>query len=744
MRIISILFVLLLLSQISVAQNIHTENLFDTTQRESGFDNDSTELTDVPEGIYVWTIEPRFGDIRPATYDTIPHRFQNSNFTSGPTGQYNYTGNLGAPRISRMFYEQGRNMQSNPFIFKQPYDFFLKGAGDLLYTNTKSPFTNLTYHSCGNKTNGEDRITALFSVNSGKKLGMGFKADYLYGRGYYEGQSTADFNGTLYASYLGERYQMHTFIQHTYLKTRENGGIQSDEYVTRPESFPTKYGTADIPVNLARAWNKIGGNQFYLTHRYNVGFTRYQDEKGHILSKEQVVRINQDKMGRQKDSTVTKNLPDSLKIGKTERTPRLPRISENKHIATTEKQEADTTNILPIFVPVSSFVHTLRIDDNTRKFISNELNNENRPGYFTDFFLPGDSALDRTHHLSVENTIAFELREGFNKWMKSGLRLFGKHEFATFNFRLPNAIALNAKTKYNENYITLGGQLLKQQGKIFHYNILGEIRTTGTDWGEFNVEADASLNVPLRKDSLRFTFNGFVRNERPSFYYRHYHGRNAWWDNTDLNKMLHTRVSATLKYKKNALSAHLENIQNYLYFKETLTRTDAGSEYTDFMHSVGVKQASKNIQLLGITLKQDFKLGILNWENELTYQISSNKDVLPVPTFTGYTNLFLLFRLAKVLQTEIGADMIYFTKYYAPAYSPIIGQYVVQDDTYRTKTGNYPIVNVYANFHLKRTRFYIMASHVNYSSGSGNPFLVPHYPTNRMVIRFGISWNFIN
>lgn len=449
-------------------------------------------------------------------------------------------------------------------------------------------------------------------------------------------------------------------------------------------------------------------------------------------------------MGRQKDSTVTKNLPDSLKIGKTERTPRLPRISENKHIATTEKQEADTTNILPIFVPVSSFVHTLRIDDNTRKFISNELNNENRPGYFTDFFLPGDSALDRTHHLSVENTIAFELREGFNKWMKSGLRLFGKHEFATFNFRLPNAIALNAKTKYNENYITLGGQLLKQQGKIFHYNILGEIRTTGTDWGEFNVEADASLNVPLRKDSLRFTFNGFVRNERPSFYYRHYHGRNAWWDNTDLNKMLHTRVSATLKYKKAALSAHLENIQNYLYFKETLTRTDAGSEYTDFMHSVGVKQASKNIQLLGITLKQDFKLGILNWENELTYQISSNKDVLPVPTFTGYTNLFLLFRLAKVLQTEIGADMIYFTKYYAPAYSPIIGQYVVQDDTYRTKTGNYPIVNVYANFHLKRTRFYIMASHVNYSSGSGNPFLVPHYPTNRMVIRFGISWNFIN
>lgn len=250
MRHPSLLFCLLMLSHPVYAQNIRPNPLLEEEQKASGFDNDSTETTNVPEGIYVWKIDPRFGDIHPATYDTIPHRFQNENFTSGPTGRYNYTGNLGAPRISRLFNEQTVNMQYNPFIFKQPYDFFLKGAGDLLYTNTKSPFTNITYHSCGNKTNGEDRIRALFSVNSGKKLGMGFKADYLYGRGYYEGQSTADFDGTLYASYRGDEYQMHTFFQHTYLKTRENGGIENDDYVKRPESFPTKYGTADMPINL--------------------------------------------------------------------------------------------------------------------------------------------------------------------------------------------------------------------------------------------------------------------------------------------------------------------------------------------------------------------------------------------------------------------------------------------------------------------------------------------------------------
>ena len=141
-------------------------------------------------------------------------------------------------------------------------------------------------------------------------------------------------------------------------------------------------------------------------------------------------------------------------------------------------------------MPVTSFIHTLRIDDNTRKFIANVANNAEDPGYFADFYLPGDSANDRTHHLSVENTLAFELHEGFNKWMKMGLRLFGKHEFASYDFRLPYAVAINQKTKFKENYITVGGQLLKEQGNIFRYNVLGEIRTTGKDWGEFNEHSD--------------------------------------------------------------------------------------------------------------------------------------------------------------------------------------------------------------------------------------------------------------
>ena len=88
--------------------------------------------------------------------------------------------------------------------------------------------------------------------------------------------------------------------------------------------------------------------------------------------------------------------------------------------------------------------------------------------------------------------------------------------------------------------------------------------------------------------------------------------------------------------------------------------------------------------------------------------------------------------------------MRFFTKYYAPDYSPALGQFVTQTGDNKTEVGSYPIVDVYANFHLKRTRFFVMMSHVNAGMGSQNYFLTPHYPLNDRVFRFGLSWNFFN
>lgn len=703
--------------------NFNTIDNNDSHWRDNSFESDSIDKEGVPIGLSVWKIDQNFGDIVKAVADTLPHGFQNDAFTSGRNGEYNYLGNLGSPRLSRVFFD--RNVMGDwnrQFIFSTPYSFFLTGPQDLLFTNTKSPITNITYHECGNKQNGEDRIRGIFATNVNKRLGLGFKLDYLYGRGYYQSQSTAHFNGTIYGSYIGEKYQLHAMYYANHLKNAENGGIEDDAYITAPESFPTTYGTSDMPTRLTKTWNKMNVNTFFLTQRYNFGFTRLKDSKGRTVK-------------RSHDAIKGKLLKGTVSVNDTG----LQADSVDIINRTASNAVQDTMKLTSEFVPVAGFVHTLRLDQNNRRFLSNIAANESAPYFFDEYYLPGDSANDYTKNIYVENTLAFEVHEGFSNWVKSGLRLFARHEFNKFTLPDENRRTVN----YTENHFTIGAELFKLQGRMFHYNVLGQMRTDGTNWGQFNVEGNADFNFRLSSDTLKFQAFGFIRNEEPTFYYRHYHARNAWWDKS-YDNVFTARAAGRLQYKDTKLTVGFQTLQNYTYFAETQSVLSNSDGTTSFLYSVAPLQTGKNIQVLSATLNQDFHWGIFNWENEFTYQMTSDKELLPLPQFTGYSNIYLLFRIAKVLNTELGADIRYFTEYYAPAYSPIIGQFAVQDQNQRIKIGNYPTINVYANFHLKHTRFYVMASHVNYSSGSGRPFLAPHYPLNRMVLRIGLSWNFFN
>lgn len=677
---------------------------------------DSTRTVGIPHGIYAWTVDERFGQVSPTPYDTLPHRFQNDNFTEGATGHYLTLGNLGSARSAIIRRDSYMDNFTPSFVFAAPYDFFLRRPSQLLFTNTKAPFTNITYHECGNKQNGEDRIRALFSTNVNKDFGVGFRLDYLYGRGYYQSQQTAHFGGTLFTAYRGERYAIHAAYMANHLKAAENGGLESDDYLMRPETFPQKYGAADMPTRLSKTWNKLNVNTLFLTHRYNIGFYKGGKNKGD---------------GR----SVGKGLLASLVSNDSVQTAQTPTDST---VSRADKAtEADT--LRGDFVPVAGIIHTLRFDHNNRRFLSNLRENAQSATYFRDFYLPGDSASDFTQHYHLQNLLALEVSEGFARWAASGLRLYVRHDY--HHYSLPDEE--RRSVGYNENQFTLGASLFRHRGKAFQYDAFGEIRNTGRAWGEFNAAIDATLCLPFAADSLRLNINGQVRNELPSFYLRHYHGRNAWWDN-DLSKTFTARAGIAMQWKRSRLAFDVETIRKHAYLAEVQTPYVTSSGIPLALYGVQVQTSDSPIQVAHAMLGQDFVWGIFHWENELHYQYTSDKQAMPLPTCFAYSNMYILFRIARVLRTEIGADAHFYTKYRVPTYSPIVGQYAVQDTQAAVDKGGYPVVNAYINFHLKRTRFYLMASHVNYRSGNGDPFSLPHYPLNQMVIRFGLSWNFDN
>lgn len=732
---------------------------------------------EIPKGIRVWTVDERFGDTKAAVVDTLQHMYMNTTFTEGLRGEYNTLGNMGTARLNRIFIDR-RNTQGN-FIFTEPYDYIVNPVSDFHFTNTYSPITNITLNSCGDKVTGEDDFKAIFAVNANKRLDAGFRFDYKYGRGYYNAQSTSHFKYTMWASYLGDRYQAHFLFSTNHEKMTENGGITNDDYIKHPEIYTESFATNEIPTVLEQNWNRLDNQHIFFTHRYNVGFSRkvkmteeeIKAKKFAIASKkenaEEEAKEEARKKAKEQGKKFDEKAYDKQQGAKFSGRPDGARIvgdepakgaaakdirNDSTRIAVNGKAAADS--LLAIqkknaedslfykseYVPVTSFIHTVKFDNYRRIY---EAYQTPADYYLNEYYdagrLTGDSIYDQTKHWHMKNTFAIAMLEGFNKWAKAGLKAFASYDLR--HYELPTMEG--GFEKYNEHALSVGGQLSKQEGKTLHYNAVAEIGLTGVDAGTLAIDGNVDVNIPFLGDTLQVRGDAFFHRETPSFYYRNYHARHLWWEN-DLDKTIHTRIMGTLSFPKTRtkLRVAVDEIKNYTYFSQSYDITEEGLR-TGVM--VTPMQESGGINLLTAQLEQNFRLGILNWENQFTYQHSSKESVLPVPAFNAYTNLYIKFKVVKVLNVDLGADMRYFTSYEAPDYSPYMGQYTVQGNgENNVKIGNYPIVNVYANVHIKHTRFFVMMSHINAGQGDKNYFFAPHYPMNERVFRIGVSWNFFN
>lgn len=735
-------------------------NITQRNERNKNFNphnNDTTSNNkEVPKGIYVWTVDRKFGDVRPTEVDTLPHLYPTTTLNTGMYGDYNTTGNNYTARLSRIYIDRPLPQQ---FMFTETYSFINKSPEQFHFTNTLSPITNLSYDNCGDKTDGEDHLEAKFAINAGKSIGIGFDLNYAYARGYFSNQPASHFGATLYGSYLGDRYNMHLLFSNYHQKITENGGITQDEYITHPESFDVSFNINEIPTILSKNWNRNDNRHLFLTHRYNMGFYREvkmteAEIEARKFAKEAKEEKEKEKKENNKEERTFKGRPDNAVIAGKE-PPRSEAAVDSTRIkiegqekldsllASGDKEEA-VDSMKKEFVPVTSIIHTLDVSYYDRIYQSYGSPTDY---YANNFFLQDkvgstDSIYDQTKHLQMKNTMALALLEGFNKYAKAGLKVFATHEYRTFEMD-DSVSGQPVMTKTSEHNISIGGQLIKSQGNTLHYDAMAELWTIGKDAGQLKVDFNTDLNFRLLGDTITLAAHGHFYRLSPTYYQRHYHSKHFWWDDDDLTKETHTRIEGLFNYRKTktSLRVAIEEIQNYTYLGMSYT---AESESRKNL-SAAIRQHSGNINLLTAQLKQHFKLGPVNWENVVTYQNSSNQSVLPVPTVNIFTNLYLGFKIAGVLSVELGACGTYFTEYEAPDFCPQLNQYAIQEnEDSRITLGNFPFIDVYANMHLKRARFFIMMNNVVSDFGNKKTFLTPHYPVNTSVMHLGVSWNFFN
>ena len=733
--------------------------------------NDTTKKNKIiPKGIHVWKIDRKLGDIIKDEVDTLPHLYPQTTLAMGRNMEYSSTGSNYTPRLSRIFINRSENQQ---FIFTQPYDQIMTRPEDWHFTNTLSPITNLSYDNCGDKQNGEDHLEARFAVNAGRRIGIGFDLNYAYARGYFQNQSTSHFGGAVYGSYLGDKYQLHTLFSTYHQKVTENGGITNDDYITHPDLFTDSYSDDEIPTVLNNNWNRNDSKHLFLTHRYNIGFYREvkmtdEEIKAREFSKDTKKKnpkkpgrnANEKKepepQGRPQGAIIAGKAPiDSLHMNDTIHRDSL--VADTTRIRVTSQAEADSLLAAEAkadslaalmkkeFVPVTSFIHTLDLSDYERIYQAYRTPKDYYA--YTRYIIgengtPGDSIYDQTKHLMVKNTLGLALLEGFNKWMMAGIKLFGTHEYRSFDMPNINTEGTTYMERWTNHNVSVGGRISKTQGQTLHYNLTAETWLIGEDAGQLKLDFQTDLNFPLFKDTVRLAAKAYFHRLNPTFYERRFHSKHLWWDN-DLSMTTRTRVEGLFSYEKThtRLRIAIEELQNYTYWAMSYTDTD----HVRSALTGSLQQYGSNLNVLTAQLEQPLALGPLHWDNIITFQSSSNEDVLPLPTLNVFSNLYLQFTYAKVLRVELGAAATWFSKYYAPDYLPQIGQFAVQQNAdSRIEIGNFPFVDVYANLHLKHARFFVMMNNILGSSFNRRAFLTPHYPANRSVLHLGVSWNFFN
>ncbi|MDE5809741.1 MAG: putative porin [Muribaculaceae bacterium] len=624
---------------------------------------------------YAWKITPPLGLREESTIDTLLLNYYRQSVPSDVSDAYATTGNLGAEGLNLIFFDR---QPMSDFFFNDALYHWLPAESKMKFYNTRIPMTLLSYNTGGGRDNAQDRLSGVFSGNINKQAQIGALVDYLYSKGSYNNQADKDFTWGFSGSYIGEKYEFQGYFNHFNFLNKENGGITNDLFITDPaevQGGSTSIRPKNIPTRLNNSHSRVVGTELYLNNRYKLGY--YHED---------------------------------------------PPV------------EGDTVP-RRTYVPVSSIIWTLKYNDN--KHIFNATSNEN--GFWERSYLNAQQTYDRTTAWSLTNTVGISLLEGFNKWAKAGLSAFATYRInkyfqtpdtITGTFPLPDGLIANPHPeiapKGTENFLWIGGQLTKQQGKILNYSATAQIGMVARAAGEVKLDGEVNTHIPLFGDTVSITGYGHFYNVAAPYFMNNYISNHFIWKN-DFGKRRSLKAGGfiDIPFSRTHLDVGVENIQNHIYFNSDCLPT----------------QYSGNVQIISARLQQNFKFGVLNWENTITYQTSTQQSVIPLPKLAVYSNLYLLFRVAGVLHVQIGVDCDYYTKYKSVNYQPATMSFYNQNEV---ECGNYPFMNAYANMKLSKARFYIMYSHVNQGLFGSNYFSMPHYPLNPRRFQFGISVDFAN
>jgi hypothetical protein len=373
-----------------------------------------------------------------------------------------------------------------------------------------------------------------------------------------------------------------------------------------------------------------------------------------------------------------------------------------------------------LFYPKLRLQHTLTISTNTY-----------------NFFDPTADSIYFKNNYNVGFRKSIDSFELYEKW-KSFTNDFSLIQFpdtknaAQFILAGVSLQNLQANTKlgrFNFANLMLHGEYRNRtRNKLWDMLLKGELYLSGLNSGDYYVQANISRYLNKKWGDVNLYF--INSNRTPSFIFDN---RSSF----NLNNINSFKKENIISFGATASNSFIQ-----LGFRNHLL-----TNYAYFSDKRKTEQSSKLINVLQIFASKKIRLKKnIFYYADATLQQTDNASPIKVPLIYTRSRIAYEGSVYKNLKLSTGLEIRYYTPYKANNYSPVLGQFSVQD-TFTIK--NRPDVAAFFNFRIKSFSTYIRAENLNTLSFQNgfdfvaNNFAAPHHPTQGFLIRFGIRWWFV-
>lgn len=349
------------------------------------------------------------------------------------------------------------------------------------------------------------------------------------------------------------------------------------------------------------------------------------------------------------------------------------------------------------------FKHSFTYESKHRVFYDNDPGSD----LYRTILIDSISTVDSIYSNTYANTIAFGIRTN-----RFETQLFAENDIIEYYQ------SYGLDTNYYDNYIGASGKYgdkkIILQG-LAKYGITGYRKNDlltdflGT-YEQEKIKAELSAGFTIREPDLKYV---------------NYTSNHYQWRNYSFNKQTITRIGGKLKLKEKQLELSVETklLNNALYY-DTLSNA---------------AQYNKAISFSTFSVAKDYRLYKFYFRSAFIYQLSSNKNIVPLPEIIGRQIIYYQKHIFKgVLKMQLGVGFSYATDYYGYNYSPALSEFYAQSNK---QLGYYPGIDVFLNTHLKRAQIFLKYEHINSGSSLSKSYLVPGYPQMNKSLKFGVSWN---